>query len=174
MAKKLNTKQEEVVKKLNFLHQNKIITYAPQTELPQLTFTMPRVDTKDLSLSKENFSSLKKRANERMESVLNYTESSHKCRSQLLLAYFGEIESTACGQCDVCLEEKRKVLHTDEYENISNQIKQLLNVHPMELKMLINSITDVHEDKIIHTIQLMIDNDQLKYNEQNLLYLTTQ
>lgn len=174
LAKKLNIKQEEVVKKLIFLQQNKIITYAPQTELPQLTFTMPRVDTKDLSLSKENFSSLKKRAIERMESVLNYTESTHKCRSQLLLAYFGEIETEVCGQCDVCLEEKRKVLHTDEYENISNQIKQLLNVHPMELKMLINSITDVHEDKIIHTIQLMVDNEQLKYNEQNLLYLTKQ
>lgn len=174
LAKKLNIKQEEVVKKLNFLQQNKIITYAPQTELPQLTFTMPRVDTKDLSLSKENFSSLKKRAIERMESVLNYTDSTHKCRSQLLLAYFGEIETEVCGQCDVCLEEKRKVLHTDEYENISNQIKQLLSVHPMELKMLINSITDVHEDKIIHTIQLMVDNEQLKYNEQNLLCLTTQ
>ncbi len=171
LAKKLNAKQEEVVKKLNFLHQNKIITYAPQTELPQLTFTMPRLDTKDLFLSKENFSSLKKRAIERMESVLNYAESTHKCRSQLLLAYFGEIETEVCGQCDVCLEEKRKVLHTDEYENISNQIKQLLAVHPMELKMLINSITDVHEDKIIHTIQLMVDNEQLKYNEQNLLYL---
>lgn len=171
LAKKLNTKQEEVAKKLNYLHQNKIITYAPQTDLPQLTFTMPRVETKDLFLSKENFSSLKKRAIERMESVLNYAESTHKCRSQLLLAYFGEIETEVCGQCDVCLEEKRKVLHTDEYENISNQIKQLLAVHPMELKMLINSITDVHEDKIIHTIQLMVDNEQMKYNEQNLLYL---
>lgn len=65
------------------------------------------------------------------------------------------------------------MLHTDEYDNISNQIKQLLAVHPMELKMLVNSITDVHEDKIIHTIQLMIDNEQLKHNEQNLLCLTT-
>ncbi|MBL0329361.1 MAG: RecQ family ATP-dependent DNA helicase [Bacteroidetes bacterium] len=173
LAKKLNIKLDDVVKRLNYLHQNKIITYAPQTELPQLTFTMPRVDTKDLSLSKENFSSLKKRAIQRMEAVLNYTESTHKCRSQLLLAYFGEIETAPCGQCDICLEEKRKVLHTDEFERISTQIKELLTLHPMELKMLINSITDVHEDKIIHTIQVMIDNDALKYNEQNLLYLTT-
>lgn len=173
LAKKLNIKPDDVVKRLNYLHQNKIITYAPQTELPQLTFTMPRVDTKDLSLSKENFSSLKKRAIQRMEAVLNYTESTHKCRSQLLLAYFGEIETVPCGQCDICLEEKRKVLHTDEFERISKQIKELLTLHPMELKMLINSITDVHEDKIIHTIQVMIDNDALKYNEQNLLYLTT-
>ena len=148
-----------------------VITYSPQTELPQLTFTMPRVDTKDLSLSKENFSSLKKRAIERMDAVLNYTASSHKCRSQLLLAYFGEIETSSCGQCDICLEQKRKVLYSDEFDTISIQIKQLLSLHPMELKMLVNSITNMHEDKIIHTIQWMIDNDQLLYNEQNLLCL---
>lgn len=171
LAKKLNIKQEEVVKRLNFLHQNRVITYAQQTELPQLTFTMPRVDTKDLSLSKENFSTLKKRATERMEAVLDYAESRHKCRNQLLLAYFGETDTKRCKQCDVCLEENRKVLHTDEFENISSQIKQLLALHPMELKMLVNSITDVHEDKIIHTIQWMIDNEQMKYDTNNLLYL---
>ena len=171
LAKKLKLKQTEVIKKLNLLHQQKVITYSPQTELPQLTFTMPRVDTKDLSLSKENFSSLKKRAIERMDAVLNYTASSHKCRSQLLLAYFGEIETSSCGQCDICLEQKRKVLYSDEFDTISIQIKQLLSLHPMELKMLVNSITNMHEDKIIHTIQWMIDNDQLLYNEQNLLCL---
>ncbi len=171
LAKKLKLKQNEVIKKLNLLHQQKVITYSPQTELPQLTFTMPRVDTKDLSLSKENFSSLKKRAIERMDAVLNYTASSHKCRSQLLLAYFGEIETSSCGQCDICLEQKRKVLYSDEFDTISIQIKQLLSLHPMELKMLVNSITNMHEDKIIHTIQWMIDNYQLLYNEQNLLCL---
>ena len=171
LAQKMNIKQEEIIKRLNYLHQNKIITYAPQTELPQLTFLRPRVDTKDLTLSKENFSQLKKRAVERMESVLHYAESHHKCRSQILLAYFGETNTTRCNQCDVCLEENRKILHTDEFENISGQIKQLLNVHPMELKMLVNSITDVHEDKIIHTIQWMIDNEQLRYDHNNLLCL---
>lgn len=173
LAKKLGIKQEDVVKRLNLLHHQRIITYAPQTELPQLTFTMPRVETKDLYLSKENFSLLRKKAIERMESVIHYTESTHKCRSQLLLAYFGEIETEACRQCDVCLEEKRKVLHTDEYENISGQIKALLAVHCMDLKSLVNSITDVHEDKIIHTIQLMTDHGIIKTDNNNLICLNT-
>jgi ATP-dependent DNA helicase RecQ len=172
LAKKAALKQEEIVKRLNYLHQNKIITYAPATELPQLTFMQPRVDTKDLTLSNENFTLLKKRAIERMEAVLHYADSYHKCRSQILLAYFDETNTTRCNQCDVCLEENRKTLHTDEFENISKQIKELLNVHPMELKMLVNSITDVHEDKIIHTIQWMVDNNQLMYNQDNLLCLS--
>ena len=71
----------------------------------------------------------------------------------------------------MCLEENRKTLHIDEFDSISGEIKQLISLHPMELKMLVNSITDVHEDKIIHTIQWMIDNEQLIYDNHNLLCL---
>jgi ATP-dependent DNA helicase RecQ len=171
LAKKTNTTKDEIVKKLNYLQQIKVLTYALQTELPQLTFLKPRVDAKDLSLSKENYSMLKKRAIERMESVLNYTESTHKCRSQLLLSYFGENNAERCNHCDVCLEENKTVLHTDEFENISAQIRQLLAVHPLDLKHLVDSISGSHENKVIHAIQLMIDNDQLKYDDENLLCL---
>ncbi len=171
LAKRATTKVENIITRLNFLNQNKVITYLPQTELPQLTFTRERIDTKELKLSKENFSLLKKRAMERMEAVINYEESKHRCRSQLLLAYFGEMETEQCNQCDVCLEEKRKILHTDEYESTSNQIKQLLALHPLALKTLIDSITDIHEDKVIHTIQLMLDNKLLVYNKDGKVCL---
>jgi ATP-dependent DNA helicase RecQ len=171
LSKKAGTTREEIIKKLNYLQQLKVLTYAPQTELPQLTILKARVDAKDLSLSKENFSMLKKRATERMESVLHYAESIHKCRSQLLLSYFGENNTGRCNHCDVCLEENKKTLHTDEYESISEQIRQLLAVHPLDLKHLVDSVTGTHENKIIHTIQLMIDHDHLKYDEENRLCL---
>jgi ATP-dependent DNA helicase RecQ len=171
LAKKLNSKQDAVIKKLNYLHQHKVLSYAAQTELPQLTFEQPRVDTKDLTFAKENFSVLKKRAEERVSAVIRYADGSHKCRSQLLLAYFGETDTYPCNQCDVCLDANKKVLHTDEFENISAQIKELLAVHPMLLTKLVDSVTDNQEDKIIHTIQWLIDNEQIKYNNDNQLFL---
>lgn len=171
LSKKANRNKAEIVKNLNYLQQLKILTYVPQTELPQLTFLLPRVDAKDLTLSKENFSVLKKRAIERMDSVLNYAESLHKCRSQLLLSYFGENDSERCNHCDVCLNENKTSLHTDEFETISKQIKQLLSIHPLDLRHLVDSITSANENKIIHTIQLMIDNEQIKYDAENLLCL---
>lgn len=173
LAKKANSKKETIVKRLNYLHQHKVITYAAQTELPQLTFEQPRVPTKDLTFAKENFSMLKKRAEERVHAIIQYAGSSHKCRSQLLLAYFGELNAYPCKQCDVCLETGKKTLHTDEFENISVQVKELLAVHPMQLKALVDAVTDNEEDKVIHTIQWMIDNDQIKYDTSNLLFLTT-
>jgi ATP-dependent DNA helicase RecQ len=169
LAKKLSTKKEEVIKRLNYLQQVNILTYVPQTELPLLTFTQPRVDAKELSISKENYALLKKRAIERMEAVLHYSESSHKCRSQLLLAYFGETNTDRCNQCDVCLEENKRSLNNDEFDAISNQIKQLLAVHPMPLKQLVDSITESSEEKSLKTIQWMLDNNQIAYDEENLL-----
>jgi ATP-dependent DNA helicase RecQ len=129
------------------------------------------VDARTLNISKENYTLLKRRTNERKDAVIHYVESTHKCRSQLLLSYFGENNTVPCEQCDVCLEEKRKVLHTDEFENISEQIRQLLSVHPMELSHLVMAVSFDNEDKIIHTIQWLIDNKKLKYNNENQLIL---
>lgn len=171
LAKKINASREETVKKLNYLQQHKLLTYIPHTEAAQLTFEQERIDVKNFTLSKENFSLLKQRANERMEAVIHYSESTHKCRSQILLAYFGETNTSRCNQCDVCLEENKKILHTDEFEKISLQIKELLAMHPMQLTNLVNGLTEGNEDKRIRTIQWMLDNGQLKYNDENLLFL---
>lgn len=171
LAQKAHTTKDTVVKHLNYLQQLKLLTYAPQTELPQLTFLQPRVDAKSLSLSKENFSSLKKRAVERMEAILHYAGSTHKCRSQLLLAYFGETDTERCNQCDVCIDENRTVLHTDEFESISGQIRELLAVHAMELQHLVDAVTGSNENKILHTVRLMLDNEQIRYDAELRLVL---
>ncbi|MBL7889587.1 MAG: RecQ family ATP-dependent DNA helicase [Bacteroidia bacterium] len=171
LAKKANLKKEEIIKGLNYLHQLKVLTYLEQTELPQLTFTLPRADAKNLTLSKENFELLKKRAIARMEAVLDYAESTHKCRSQILLAYFGETNAYRCNQCDVCLEENKKTLHTDEFEMIAEQVKQLLAVHSHDLKELVSKITTGNEEKILKSIQWLIDNQEIVYDQGQYLKL---
>jgi ATP-dependent DNA helicase RecQ len=171
LAKKSNTSRDNIIKKLNYLHQQKVITYIPQTELPQIRFEQERVDAKQLTLSKEKFTLLKRLAVERMQAVVHYAGSTHKCRSQLLLAYFGETNTERCNQCDVCLDENKKILHADEFEMISNQIKELLSIHSLSLESLVNSLTEGNEEKRIKTIRWMLDNDELKYDNENKLYL---
>lgn len=169
LAKKINTSRDEIIKTLNYMHQHQLLTYAPQTEQAQLTFEQERIDVKNLTISKENLVLLKQRAIERMESVIHYAESSYKCRSQILLAYFGETNTYRCNQCDVCLAENKKTLHVDEFEIISRQIKELLAIHPMQLTNLVNAVTEGNEDKRIRTIQWLLDNNQLKYDNENII-----
>jgi len=171
LGQKSAKRNENITKRLEYLHQNKIVTYLPQTELPQLTFTRERVDINDFSLSKENYALLKKKAIERMEAVLHYAESNFKCRSQLLLSYFGETTAERCNQCDVCIEENKKILHTSEFESISNQINQLLALHPLDIKGLVDRIIDAKEEKVLHTIQWMLDNDLIVHTDENKLVI---
>jgi ATP-dependent DNA helicase RecQ len=169
IAKKTGIKHDEIVKKLTSLDQQKVLIYLPQTELPQLTFTQERVDAKHLALSKENYSLLKQRALTRMEAVIHYAESKNKCRSLLLLAYFDESDAQRCNQCDVCIEENKKMLYTDEFERISQQIKELITIHPLQLNILVNQLTEGNEEKRLKTIQWLIDDNQIKYNNENLI-----
>lgn len=60
----------------------------------------------------------------RVEAVIHYASSEHRCRSQLLLQYFGETESVRCGKCDVCLERNELDISRYEFDVICDRIKK--------------------------------------------------
>ena len=49
----------------------------------------------------------------KLEDIINYLKNNHSCRSQLLLQYFDEENSSECGICDVCIRYKRKNISRD-------------------------------------------------------------
>ena len=75
---------------LRELHKLEVIIYEEQNNLPLLTFLQPRVDLKHLRLRNEIYDIRKEDALIKMEAVINYAFSNDTCRSQLLLAYFGD------------------------------------------------------------------------------------
>lgn len=163
-------KTAEVVKTLlGELHQKEIISYLPQSELPQLTLLSERIDAKEIYISPEVLQKRKQKAKERMEAMLHYAETKTRCRSQVLLSYFGETDSYRCGICDFCLERNKLELSNLEFETVSQQIKKALSVNPLPLDALINSVKNSREDKTIKVVQWLIDNEKLVYNDENKL-----
>ncbi|MDQ3190569.1 MAG: RecQ family ATP-dependent DNA helicase [Bacteroidota bacterium] len=169
LSKRANLPRAKIISILQMLDKYKLLSYQPQTELPQLMFTADRLDSKSFYLSKENYFERKKSALEKMNSVIHYVQSSHKCRSQLLLAYFGENNFNSCGLCDICLEAKRAEISTSEFEKISNSIESLLKKTPLPITSLVDSFKDTNEEKIIKAIQWLIDNNKVN-SENNLLH----
>lgn len=77
-----------------------VITYIPRTRACGFTFTMERQD--DIFLPKSVYNDRRTLYVDKLKAMLEYAEQSQFCRSQLLLAYFGETDAPACGTCDVC------------------------------------------------------------------------
>ncbi|MBX2958623.1 MAG: RecQ family ATP-dependent DNA helicase [Flavobacteriales bacterium] len=169
LARKINTTKEKVEKALDYLANLKLISYVKQTNLPQLTYLQERVDAKSLYISKQHYTERKEVAVKKMEAVIYYAFSKHKCRSQILLSYFGENDSFRCGVCDVCLERNKLELSDIEFSNISNQIKKILTQEHLPITLLVSKISGSREDKIIKVIQWLTENEKLVFNDKNLL-----
>jgi ATP-dependent DNA helicase RecQ len=154
---------DQVIKNLNYLKRLGMLNYEPQTDKPQLVFTQPRFDSDDIMISKEHLADRKKRFVQRANSVLRYVESLHKCRSMMLLNYFGEKTEQRCGSCDYCRERNKLELNEIEFSGISEKVKALTLNRTLTLQNLITDLKIPNDDKAIKAIQWMLDNDQLRY-----------
>ncbi|MDD4150375.1 MAG: RecQ family zinc-binding domain-containing protein, partial [Bacteroidales bacterium] len=90
------------------------------------------------------------------------------CRSQQLLAYFGEKDTVRCGNCDVCTRRNTLELNKYEFDIILEQIKNIINLEPCLLNDMIEKI-EFDESKIIKVIQWLFEDKKIKYDEKQRL-----
>ena len=69
----------------------------------------------------------------------------------------------------MCLERNKLELSDLEFANIAAQLKEHLSKKSMDLSELIHSVKQVREDKTIKTVQWLMDNGKLDYDEENKL-----
>ncbi len=165
IAKRTNLTTDKVIEFLVKLSKLQVIDYIPRTENPRIIFTENRIESKDLTLSAEYYIDRFKAAQKRIEAMIHYAESTHKCRSQALLAYFGETETRRCGKCDVCIQRNKIELTDFEFNSILKEIKPVLQEKSCSLLELVGMVTMVNEDKVIRAIQWLLDNDKIEMNE---------
>ena len=83
-----------------------LLQYAPSKKCPIITFTRHRVLGSELRFPREVYDERKAIFCERLKSVINYASVDDKCRSRILLEYFGEKGSDDCRRCDVCVAKR--------------------------------------------------------------------
>ena len=167
IARRANMAPDEVTNLLIQLEKQQILEYIPKSEKPKITLTQNRVDAKDLVLSAGNYKHRLKEAELRLESVIRYAESTHKCRSILLLEYFGEHNVKRCGKCDVCIERNKLELTDLDFDSILKEIKPLLLSKPCSLQELVSVLSIMPEDKVLKAIQWLSDNEKIERTKDN-------
>jgi len=107
LAKRLRLPKDTVVEMMHWLTEAGYITYSEGSELPRITYTCERLASNNVRLSDEHYRLRKHVVKEKSEAMRHYITAQHKCRSRLILAYFGETDASDCGVCDVCLKHDR-------------------------------------------------------------------
>ena len=100
--------------------------------------------------------------------MLHYASSNNKCRSQILLNYFGDKNPDRCGQCDVCTRRNELDLSKYEFDLILDELKERLQYNSVSLDELVSK-TGKNKEKILKVIQWLLDNNKIIKDTQDLL-----
>lgn len=112
------------------LSKRRLILYAPAKRCPIITFTRHRVLGEELRFVPEVYELRREAFEKRIVSMLGYITES-KCRSNRLLAYFGELQKKECGCCDLCLSRNgEKNCFCDTSDDVARVLALLADGKP--------------------------------------------
>lgn len=165
LAQRANISPDTVYQFLTRLRTQKIIDFIPQKKTPFIIFTKERIDMDRLKISKENYLDRKHDYLQRIEAMIHYASSGHKCRSQLLLEYFGEMDSVRCGKCDVCMARNELNVSSYEFDALTEKIQKVL-AKPCFYEELIQQV-DGKEETVVKIIRWLLENEKIFYRVDN-------
>lgn len=167
LAKRANISIDVVYRFLNHLNSFKIVHYIPRRTTPYIFFPKERVDISRLKISQENYADRKHDYQTRVDAIIHYATQKLKCRSQVLLHYFGEKKPVRCGKCDVCLERNELGLSKLEFDQITSDIKNNMQA-PCFFEELVMKLKG-NEDLKIKVIRWLMDNGKIIHTVDNKL-----
>lgn len=168
LAKRSGLSRSQIYETLLFLTRQHILHYIPGKKTPYIIYTRERQETDRIYLSKEVYEERKESYRRRIEAMIEYAESENKCRSRMLLHYFGEKNEHNCGQCDVCLQHHHSGLKQSQFDEISHHILSLLKSSPLtpqELKLQIQA----PEEQVTKVIAYLLSEEIIRQENGRLL-----
>lgn len=166
LAKRSNTTPQVIYEYIKTLQKLHILKYIPRKNKPQVVYTEERLPVKSLLFDAKSYDFRKDRFKSRIEVVTHYAKTTAKCRSQILLEYFGQKNPKRCGQCDVCLRRNELGLSKYEFDMILDSIKEKIQATPILLNKLVEESTYKHY-KLIKVIEWLFDNNKIHRDEEN-------
>lgn len=160
LARKASCSKELIIKYLIQLKKLKILDYIPYRKTPMIVYTEERLDKRNLHISREKYTRRKELYIKKLRHMLHYAESTTRCRSRLLLEYFGESGAKPCGRCDVCLKKKELQLNYEEFDRIYDQIREQLQHYNRSTEQLVDQLP-VSQDKVVKVVDWLMDSGKI-------------
>lgn len=168
LAKFGNTTEDVIKQYLILLSKKHLISYIPKRRTPLLILNENRLEETNVRISPENYKFLKQRYKNRMDAMINYAASATKCRSQILLSYFGEKNTYRCGQCDVCKTRNELDISAYDFDRIVEQLKKQITNNETKLSDIVNNI-NISSEKVIKVIRWLLDNGKITETKNGML-----
>ncbi len=172
LARRSNMTEDFVYQQFKLLAQMKIIDFIPRKKTPVIVYETERLDTNRIRISADNYQHRKVKYQQQVDSVIDYASNENKCRSVVLLEYFGQYDSEPCGSCDVCVGDHESGIRFADFSRISGAIHKLLGSESISINQLVKKINEP-ETVVVKVSRWLLDNGILKMSSNGLLTLNS-
>ena len=146
---------------LTALAQQHIIRYIPRRQIPTIHYLQRRDDPEHIHLSREIYEDRMEQYRLRINAIQHYAQSNGRCRSRMLLEYFGEQNTHNCGHCDVCREQQGNAVDADQLTAAQQAILQLLADHKPHHTTLLHQLP-LPSEAIDAALVTLLQDEQIK------------
>lgn len=148
--------RQQVYDTLISLTRRRILHYIPGKKTPYIIYTRERQEADRLMFTKEVYEDRKESFIRRIEAMTEYAESDDKCRSRMLLLYFGEKNEHNCGQCDVCLSSHSSGIKQGVFDEISRAIEETLKEKDMTTSALMEKLESYDKENVTKILSYLL------------------
>lgn len=163
LAKKLNVSESFIITGLEKLASDSVIDYKGSHSDLELTYLVPRDDDRSINTFAKNIEEQNKLKEHQIAQTLLYIENNKECRSKQLLNYFGEVNSKACGICDVCLN---KAPTNTDLTQVKKQITVFLAGQNATSRNIQQAL-ELDNKLVLIVLQELLEDGMLIINNQN-------
>ncbi len=161
LANRLKSSRLLIENTLKYLHKMDVVEYIPYSTRPKIALVGGRLSIKNMRINRENYELRKENSRKRMEAMHSYVINYSKCRSIILLEYFGEENLKRCGRCDVCIGRNKVDLSQLEFDKVLEQIKPILKEQNCSMQDLVFQIKNVDSERVIKVIRWLMDSGKI-------------
>lgn len=102
IAIRASASAQQVYDTMLLLSRMHILSYIPKSDMPYVYIPTSREEPRFLLFPREIYEYRRQAMSERIDAMKRFVFDSTRCRSVVMLEYFGEKNPQNCGRCDVC------------------------------------------------------------------------
>ena len=168
LATRTGLSRQQVYDTLVMLSKRHIIHFIPHKKTPYIIYTRERQEKERIHLSREIYDKRKESYTTRINAMISYATAEEKCRSRMLLHYFGEKNKHNCGQCDVCLKKYPSGLKQSEFSHLQKLILNLLSNGEQPIHTIAEQL-HANQEKIQEVITFLIS-EEIIHQKNGILF----
>ncbi len=152
LSSALKIHRDDMRRQLESLSKNGLVDFIPANDDPTFTLLEDRIDEKFLRIPPEVYEDRQEIALSRVKFMMEYAVK-QQCHSQVLLSYFGELDTPECGKCDVCSAKNSKEQSSDYVltvlESESQSLEELADSLHIDQYSLIARLRELEDQGMI-------------------------